>query len=92
MAEDYETQINIREYFLRFSHEGDAMKFYNIQTSSGANWNSMVKEFHERYLSSDIQEENPGRLATLSLQDYKIEEESNDHAASDFLIEKIKCC
>lgn len=88
MAEEYERQINDRDYLIRFSIAGDARQLYNLQTSSGANWNEMIQAFQERYLSSDKQDEIYGRLANLRIQYYKREEEDKEQGYLYLLIEK----
>lgn len=89
MAEDYETHITDRSYFLRFNLAGYVRQYYNLLTTAGANCKPMIKAFDYRYFSSEKQDEISERLATLNIQDYKKEDLGDYHAALDLLIDNI---
>lgn len=89
MADDNEAPISNRAYFMRFSLRGDARKFYNHLTSNNVNWNHMLQAFSEIYFSEDKQAEISVRLAAITIKDCQTEGVEDDHAALDFLVERI---
>lgn len=85
--DDYEIGNDERQYFLRYSLNGDARQYYNKITEKRATRLAIIKSLEARYGSEDKQEEIISRLTQLRIEDCRIDDH-DDHAALDRLVEK----